>query len=165
MKYYLYNQKFKPRNAMKRSLYLTTIITILFISLPINIISQTDEMASPTEPVTYLRVRKSKDLSSFTLEVIDDDDFKYREFLEKSKSSDDTYTIGKEKYSRKELTKLLRKGGRKSKTIKEFINFLTKENYSLSKELELFELELLYSKFREGTLDKYLNELPSVYSY
>lgn len=150
---------------MKPSLYITSILTLFLSVLSTDILSQTDEMISPTEPVTYLRVRKSKDLSSFTLEVIDDDEFTYRDFLNKSKSSDDTYTIGKEKYSRRELTKLLRKGGRKSTTIKEFIGFLSKENYSLSKELERFELELLYSKFREGTLDKYLNELPSVYSY
>lgn len=150
---------------MKLSSPILITFSLILLIISQDVISQEDVIRSPTEPVTYLRVRKNKDLSSFTLEVIDNDEFTYREFLEKSKVSEETYTVGTEKYSRQELTKLLRKGGRKSKSIKQFISFLNKENYNLSKALESFELELLYQKFREGTLDKYLEELPSVFSY
>ena len=120
-------------------------------------------MGTPEEPITYLQVRKSKDLSSFTLEIIDNEAFKYRKFLNESKKSNDIYAVGDETYHKKELVKLLRKGGRTSKTVKQFINFLSRENYSLSKELSSVELELLYQKFRDGTLDEYLEELPSVF--
>lgn len=151
---------------MKLTSSTSLFIVPIFLFLSGSIFSQEkegQEMESPMEPITYLQVRKSKDLSSFTLEVIDNDEFDYKDFLSESKMSDDTYEVGAECYTKKELTKFLRKGGRKSKTVRQFLTFLEKENFTLSKQLTSFELELLHDKFREGTLDEYLEELPSVF--
>ena len=99
---------------------------------------------------------------SFTDEVNMDADFEYRDFLRDSKKSKKTYRIGTERYSKEELTKIFRKGARKSENSTDFETYLNAQNPKLVLSLSQNEIETLFQKFREGTFQAYLDSLPSV---
>jgi hypothetical protein len=67
--------------------------------------------------------------------------------------------IGQQTFSKKEFTKLLREGAVKSASLREFEDFLNNTNPLLTSNLSNPEIQILYQKFRQGSLNKYIDDL------
>lgn len=147
----------------------TLIITSAILFFHVNLVSQNYIIASNTVDVQGLHFTKNKTTLntlasaylSFADEVTTKSNFEYRNFLRDSKKSNRTYLVGNKRYSKEELTKIFRKGARKSEDAKEFEVYLRKENPKLASLISQNEIEVLFHKFREGTLHAYLDSLPS----
>lgn len=137
----------------------TPYITFFTILLTSTLLSQ-QYLVSNTS--THYDGRHSTSIPSFVVDVIDDTTFNYREFLDKNSDSQSLFRIGSERISKKELTKIFRKGSRKSESVEQFEGYLSNNYPRLSSQLSKMELKLLFEKFSQGTLNRYVNELPSV---
>ena len=138
----------------------TLFITLLSILITSQIFSQNYIASNENTPTS--RARSSTSLSSFTIEVIDNDDFSYSQFLAQSKVSKSVYKVNGEQISKKELVKIFRKVSRKSNEQQQFNNYLATTYSSIYSQLTPMELNTLYSKFSETTIANYLSALPSI---
>jgi hypothetical protein len=138
----------------------TLYITLLSILITGQTFSQ-DYIASNGNRLTSSS-RSSTSLSSFTIEVIDDESFSYTQFLNKSKESKSVYKVDGKQISKKELVKIFRKASRKSNEQQEFNKYLADHYSSIYNQLTPMELNALYSKFSEKTIARYLSTLPSI---
>ncbi|RMB62907.1 hypothetical protein EAX61_04855 [Dokdonia sinensis] len=138
-----------------KTLYITFVTLVLTTSL----LSQNYLVSNTTR--SY-KTQPSTSISSFVVEVIDDTTFDYREFLSQSSDSQSRFRIGSERVSKRELTKIFRKGSRKSENVGQFKNYLSENYPRLSSQLSTMEIGLLFEQFSKGTVTRYLNELPSI---
>ena len=138
----------------------TLFITLLSIFITSQTFSQNYIASNENTPTS--RARSSTSLSSFTIEVIDNDDFSYSQFLAQSKVSKSVYKVNGEQISKKELVKIFRKVSRKSNEQQQFNNYLATTYSSIYSQLTPMELNTLYSKFSETTIANYLSALPSI---
>ena len=138
----------------------TLFITLLSIFITSQTFSQNHIASNENTPTS--RARSSTSLSSFTIEVIDNDDFSYSQFLAQSKVSKSVYKVNGEQISKKELVKIFRKVSRKSNEQQQFNNYLATTYSSIYSQLTPMELNTLYSKFSETTIANYLSALPSI---
>jgi hypothetical protein len=106
-------------------------------------------------------VSKATSVSSFTTEIYGIASFQYRIFLKDAEDSKKYYQIGTEIYTKKELSKVFRKGAKRSENVIEFENYLTDINPIFLKDISKRETADIFTKFREGTLHAYLDSLPS----
>ncbi|AWH74317.1 hypothetical protein DCS32_09135 [Dokdonia sp. Dokd-P16] len=138
----------------------TLYITLLSILITSQTFSQ-DYIASNGNKLTSTS-RLSTSLSSFTIEVIDDDSFNYTQFLSESKESKSVYRVDGKQISKKELVKIFRKASRKSNEQQEFNKYLATNYSSIYSQLTPMELKTLYSAFSEKRIATYLSSLPSI---
>ena len=138
----------------------TLFITLLSIFITSQIFSQNYVASNGNTLIP--KARSSTSLSSFTIEVIDNDDFKYSQYLAQSKTSKSVYKVNGEQISKKELVKIFRKVSRKSNEQQQFNNHLATTYSSIYSQLTPMELNTLYSKFSEKTIANYLSALPSI---
>jgi hypothetical protein len=142
---------------------LNTTIALLFFSITVfsqNYLVVNNSTTDNIYEKPRLRsIKKAKTIDSFTLEIYNNDDFDYRDFLSDSENSKVSYRIGTQSYTKKEIAKIFRKGARKSENIEEFEAYLNKINPKFVPNISERETEDIFTKFREGTLHAYLDEL------
>ncbi len=137
----------------------TLILTFTLLAYSVSIYAQDYAAVSNSSSRTEHKVSDYGQLSHFTSNVLLDEEFKYRQFLKKSKSSKVNFHLDGQTITKRELAKSLRKAAIKSENSREFQKFL-KNNYpQLMSVLSEKEMELLYEKFRKGTFNSYIQDL------
>ncbi len=140
-----------------KTLFLTLALVVFSVSITAQGYTKISNTSLKTEP-SIAQINSS---SNFTMDVLAKERFKYRDFLSKSRKSKENFQIGRKSYTKKQLVQLLRKNARKSVNQNEFNQFMIDENPQFTSYFSKEEMVLLYQKFREGTLNKYVDELAS----
>lgn len=138
-----------------KTLY-TILIIVLFTGISWSqsyLVSTSFKSSSPS--------RLTTSLSSYTIEVIDNTDFNYRNFLNETESSNSLYRVGNMRISKKELTKIFKKSSRQSRDVYEFSMLLNDEYPTLINQLSEMEVTLLYHTFNKDSFKTYISDLPS----
>tara|TARA_R100000935_G_scaffold1772_3_gene5371 strand:- start:2130 stop:2549 length:420 start_codon:yes stop_codon:yes gene_type:complete len=105
------------------------------------------------------RIEKDSPLNKFTLDILSNKEFKYRDFLKQSKSSKVNFHLNGNTFTKTELTKLLRKSVRSAGSYKEFKPLFENTYPKFLRVLSDKDMTLLYEKFRKGTLNTYIQNL------
>lgn len=140
-----------------KTLFLTLALVVFSVSITAQDYTRVSNTSLKTEPSTAHIYPPSK----FTTDVMAKERFKYRDFVSKSRKSDENFQIGQKIYTKKQLAQLLRKKARKSVNQNQFIQFMIDENPQFASYFSNEEMVSLYQKFREGTFNKYVNDLAS----
>jgi hypothetical protein len=137
----------------------TLILTFTLLIYSVSISAQDYDVVSNSSSRTEHKVSNYAQITNFTSDVILNDEFKYRAFLRKSKSSKLNFHLDGQSFTKTELTKSLRIAAVKSENQREFQQFL-KSNYpQLTSVLSDKEMNLLYERFQRGTLKSYFQDL------
>ncbi len=137
----------------------TLFILIALVVFSTSITAQEYPKVSKTSLITEPSFAQNNPSSIFTKDVLEKENFKYRDFLNKSRKSEEIVQLGQKIYTIKQLGELLRKNSVKALNEREFVQLLVKDNNYFKKLFSNEELVLLYQKFREGSLNKYVDEL------
>lgn len=140
-----------------KNLFLT--LSVLVYSLAT--VAQNDIIILNTVSITAKDTSNYNPLSSFTMDVASEGKFNYRKFLRKEKKIEGTFQLGEQELTNKELAKIIRRGARTSENFEAFEMFLINKDPMFKSYLSTNDMALLYQKFREGTFDKYLDDLAS----
>lgn len=138
-----------------KTLFLTFALVVFSVSITAQDYKRDSNISLETEP----SVAHYNTLSNFIMDVLAKEKFKYRDFLNKSRKSKETYQIGQKIYTKKQLVQLLRNNARISIDQKEFDKLMMVENPQFASYFSNEELVTLYQKFRKGTIHKYVNDL------
>ena len=102
---------------------------------------------------------------SYTADVLSAENFSYRSFLRSAKESKVNYLIGKESFSKADLTKLLRRTAKRSANSSEFNLNLTNRNPGLTAYFSQRQTDSLYKKFKKATVNQYMVNLANNWDY
>lgn len=145
-----------------KTIYTTTVTLLFSISLLSQNYVAVNDTGIETNSYTNKRsevLSKTESIHNLTLEIYNDLNFDYQDFLEDSENSKTRYRVGNQNYSKKELIKIFRKGARRSENVFEFEKFLEGINPEFVPDISERESDAIYYKFREGTLHAYLDGL------
>ncbi len=138
-----------------KTLFLIIALVVFSVSITAQNYAKVSKTSIKTEP-SFVQKNPS---STFTKDVLVKENFKYRDYLNNARKSDEIVQLGQKIYTTKQLAELLRKNAIKALDQKEFVQLLVKENFHFKKDFSNEELVLLYQKFREGSLKKYVEDL------
>lgn len=139
----------------------TLYLTLAFLIFAASVNAQKYTMAYNDYSHKERAISNTSSLSNFKKDVISKEKFAYRDFLKQTKNNKNAIQVGQQTFTKKELTKLLRKSALKADNIEEFENLLNKDNPQFTNDFSNTELQLIYQKFREGSLHKYIDDLVS----
>mgnify|MGYP003109855567 FL=1 len=137
--------------------YVLSTIALLLIS--ISVIAQNFITVSNSIATDEMVSSPSHQISNFMVEVASENEFKYRNFLREAKNSEKIYEVGQDTFTKKELTKLLRRAAMKTNNLNEFKSFLATKNYSIANELSHQDMHSIFHLFRKNSFEKYLDDL------
>lgn len=143
---------------------ITAFTVILFSSMSFaqtHVASHTIEMDTMYKSTSSKNTTKAASVSTLILEIYETSNFNYRTFLKNADASKAVYQINTETYTKKELTKIFRKGAKRNETVVEFEGYLNNMNPDFLKGISEKASVAVFNKFRKGTLHAYLDALPS----
>ena len=133
------------------------ILTFTLLAYSVSLTAQDYAVAFNSNSRSASKIEKG--LNQFTSDILSNEEFKYREFLKKSKSSKVNFHLSGKTFTKQELTKLLRKSVRKAGDYKEFQQFFENTHPQFMRVLTDEEIHLLYERFRKGTFNSYIQDL------
>lgn len=137
----------------------TIFATLFALVLSSILIAQEYVFVSNKKIPSYTILSSEIPLSTFTNEVINTTNFKYKRFLSASKKSQNIYKIGQQKLSKEALSRFLRKSALKFENLEGFLQFLNQNNPCIVADLTEAELPILFKKFRQGSFHNYIDGL------
>lgn len=139
----------------------TLILTLALIISAAAVTAQNYAVVSNEYSQKQRAVSNYATLSNFTNDVMSKEKFVYRDFLRQSKNHKKMFKVGQKTFTKKGLTKLLREAAVKTENPNEFEVFLNQDNPLMTSGFTTTEMQLLYQKFRQGSLNKYIDNLVS----
>jgi hypothetical protein len=133
------------------------ILTFTLLAYSVSLSAQDYAVALNSDSRSASKIEKG--LNQFTSDILLNEEFKYRDFLRQSKTSKANFHSNGKTFTKKELTKLLRKSARSSGTYKEFQELLENTYPKFLRVLSDDEMHLLYERFRKGTFNAYIQNL------
>ena len=137
-----------------KNLILTFIILVYSVSLT----AQDYAVVLNADSRNVTKIEVDSELKKYTSDILLNKGFNYRAFLKQTKNSKANFHFNGSILTEHQLTKLLRENVRKAANYTEFQQFLQTSS-QFNRVLKEREMQLLYERFKGGTINSYLQDL------
>ncbi len=135
------------------------ILTFILLVYSVSLTAQDYAVVLNADSRNGAKIEKDSPLNKFTSDILSNKEFKYRDFLKQSKSSQLNFHLNGNTFTKTEFTKRLRKSARSAGSYKEFKQLLENTYSKFFRVLSDEEMHLLYERFRKGTFNAYIQNL------
>lgn len=136
-----------------------SIIIFIILVYSVSLSAQDYAAVLKVESRNEAKIERANQLNEFISEILSNKEFKYRDFLKQSQNSTDRFHLNGNTLTEQQLTKLLRKNGRKAANYTEFQQFIQNTSSQFNNVLAVEEMHLLYERFKGGTINSYMEDL------